>query len=53
MPFAERDMLVTFPGGAHSVEPCIWGVSPFATGIAGVSGSKMTEAELAIQVIIC
>ena len=53
MPFAERNMPVTFLEGAHSIESCVWGVSSFATGIAGVSGFKMTKTELAIQVIIC
>ena len=53
MPFAERNMPVTFLVVAHSIESRIWGVLSFATGVAGVSGSKMPKAKPAIQVIIC
>ena len=53
MPLAEGNMSITFSEGAHPIEPCVRGVPSFATGIAGMSGSKMTKAESAIQVVIC
>ena len=52
MPFAERNMPVTFLVVAHSIESRIWGMPSLATGVAGVSGSKMLEAKPAIQLII-
>ena len=51
--FAESDMSVTFSGGAHPIKSCVRGMPSLATGVAGVSGSKVTKAESAIQVIIC
>ena len=53
MLFAECDMSVAFSGGAHPVKSCVRGMPSFATGVAGVSGSKVTKAESAIQVVIC
>ena len=53
MLLAERDMSNTLSEGAHPIKSCVRGVPSFATGIAGMSGSKMTKAEPAIQVVIC
>ena len=48
MLFAESDMLFTVSVVAHSVESIIAIVLSCATGVAGVPGSKITEAKFAI-----